>query len=103
MNQTGQFSVEPKTTNHLKSLSISQRNEVEDISENYQANQNKGSSLEIEAEEPEPARVDAESSDADAYSNDFIKDASSSRGEKYGHVDEKIDAMRLNSFPIFKK
>lgn len=50
-----------------------------------------------------PPRVDEDSSAADGYSNDFVPDTSSSRGGKYGQVDDSLDAMRLNSFPSLKK
>jgi hypothetical protein len=50
-----------------------------------------------------PPRVDEDSSAADGYSNDFAPETSSSRGGKYGHVDDGLDAMRLNSFPALTK
>ena len=62
-----------------------------------------GSQPEVEADEPVPPRVDEDSSAGDGYSNDFAPETSSSRGGKYGQVDDGLDAMRLNSFPALSK
>lgn len=96
MNQTGQFSAEPKATTDKRSESIS--GPLQSVGQATPNETNQKVVYAGEDTQQQPASEVVASSAQDAYSNDFIPESSSSRREQ--DRQEGFDAMRLKSFPF---